>query len=568
MVRRLLAGGVVFFIGLILVVAWFFTRPGTGQLSTQLFHKKTLMTIAYKAYGNPEAAMGKYWLSKLVMQNTGKSPLKGIKVSYQIPDYIAWTTADEDKPELLPGQTSVFMYYPKLPRSVTEIRTKTPASLEVKIEYTDASGPHSTVEKREFEFRGVTEIEYTSLAADDIVTWYDMFDNNELLAAFVHDEDPVVKTYYSKISEVSGGINVISGEKQLEQLANSIYDFMCSTGMTYSGAKGVPEKLGDVSSTVQSIRLPRDVIEGNSGLCVELALTWASIGEAAGAKPYVVLLPGHAFSILEAQDGSMLPIECTMIGGGSGGNLGAAGSFQDAVKTAGKELQELKDNGTPFDVIDIEKLQSEGIRAPELPDVNRGDLVKLLDDMRAHHASNATQNQGQTVVVNNNGGGGGNDGGAVAGMTTWDDPNGAIEIAYPQNWAPNPTTVARVQQSLPGYMFTAADPNTSCGMEVISYPGADSPQAALRQIQTFARQMNLQIRFGNAHDAQLGVHPCVSYPTQFMGRYGPMIGEIDFIKIGSGYYSLGMAAPIATAANFIPVFNAIRGNVKIAKNAN
>jgi hypothetical protein len=563
MLRRLLAGTVLCFFGLVLIVTWFFTRPGPGVLSTQLIHKKTLMTIAYKAYGNPEAAQGKYWLSKLILQNTGKSSLRNIKISYQIPDYITWTTADES-PELLPGQTGVFMYYPRLPKSVTEIHTKTPASLEVKIEYSDATGPHSSIEKRDFEFRGITEIEYTSLNADDIVTWYDMFDNNELLAAFVHEEDPVIKAYYGKISEVSGGINVIESGKELLQLEKSIYDFMCSTGMTYSGAKGVPEKLGDVSSTVQSIRLPRDVIYGNSGLCVELALTWASIGEAAGAKPYIVLLPGHAFAVLEAQNGVDIPIECTMIGGGAGGNLHAAGSFDDAINVGAKEWNDLRNGSMPFDVIDVEKLQAQGIRAPELPDKDVTALRAQLDDMRAKHGNGGSQGQGPTVVVNNDGGAG-NDGGGVAGMTVWDDPNGAIEVAYPQNWAPNPTVVERVQQSLPGYLFNAVDAATNCGMEVIKYPGAGSPDESLQQLQTFARQMNLPIIFGPAHESHLGVHTCVAYATQFRGRFGPMSGEVSFIKVGDTYYSLGIAAPTATLANFIPIFKQMKANVKIAK---
>jgi hypothetical protein len=563
MIKRFLAGGVLFFIGLALVAGWFVTRPGPGQLSTQLFHKKTLMTIAYKAYGNPEAAMGKYWLSKMVLQNTGKSSLKGIKVSYQIPDYVPWTTADEDKPELLPGQTSVFMYYPKLPRNVTEIRTKTPATLEVKIEYTDAGGPHSSIEKRDFEFRGITEIEYTSLAQDDIVTWYDMFDNNELLAAFVHDEDPVVKAYFTKVSEVSGGMDVISGRKELEQLGKSVYDFMCSTGMTYSGAKGVPEKLGDVNSTVQSIRLPRDVISGNSGLCVELALTWASIGEAAGAKAYVVLLPHHAFTILAANDGSEMPVECTDVGGGSGGNLKPAKSFEDAQSDATGEFDELVKKGIPFDVIDIEKLQSEGIRAPELPDKDLAALRTQLDEMRAHHAGNGGGGGGNVVVVNNNGGGG-NDGGAAAGMATWQDPNNQIQVSYPQNWTQDPNVVANIQKALPGYMFYTSDAATRTGMEVINYPNAESEQAALRQLNTLARQLGIVPIYGPPRNSQLGVHPCISYTVGYKGPYGPVVGEVSFIRIGNSIYSVGMSSPAGLAANAAATFVQIKASIKTA----
>jgi hypothetical protein len=252
-----------------------------------------------------------------------------------------------------------------------------------------------------------------------------------------------------------------------------------------------------------------------------------------------------------------------MIGGGAGGNMEAAGSFEDAVKTAGKELDELVQNGIPFDVIDVEKLQAEGIRAPELADKDLTTLVKQLDDMRARHANNGGGNGGNVVVVNNNGGGG-NDGGGGVGMATWQDPNGAIQVSYPQSWAQDPNVVARIQQALPGYMFYSSDAATKTGMEVINYPNADSEQTALRQLNALARQLGIVPRYGQPRDSQLGTHACISYTVSYIGPYGPVVGEVSFLRIGNTIYSVGMSSPAPLAASAAPIFVQIKASVKTA----
>lgn len=455
---RLILGCIAMLVGLGLMVGWFASRPGRGELTSMLYTKPSVMTVAYKAYGNPQAANGKYWLSKIVLENTGKGPLRDVKVSYQIPDYIQWTSPDQ-VPELMPGQSAVFVWYPKFPASVTKLRSKTPASLEVKFEYNDGSQNQSRIEKREFALRGVTEFEFTSLPASEIVSYYDLYDNQELAAAYVTDEDPAVKTYYTKISEASGGINIISGQRELVQLAKSIYDFMVSTGMTYSGAKGVPESIGDSRSFVQSMRLPRDVIYGNSGLCVELAYLWASLGQSAGAKPYLVFIPGHCFVILESTDGTQLPVECTMIGGGAGGNLEAAGTFDQAVESAGKTLQQVMQQGQPITILDVQQYQGEGIRPPELEEINRPELVRFLDDLRARHG-NGNGNANNQVVLNNNNG---NNNQPVP------PPGGDPNV----NPNPNPNPTPNVDPNPQPVPPPQPDPNIDPNPQPIPPPGGD-----------------------------------------------------------------------------------------------
>ena len=379
--RTMLYSGIGMMAGGALALGGYTTTRGRGTLSYKVFHQRMVLSSAYKAYGNPEAANGRYWFARTVLQNTGKEPVKNVKVSYQIPGFLPWTTPDE-APEMLPGQTVVLVYYPKFPPKITDIRARTPATLEAKIEYDDGAGVQTHAEKREFEFFGLTEFAYGSTPQSEVVSRADGENNNPLLAAYCTDEDQAVKTFYAKISEVSGGFGTGADEKDLLQFIKSTWNYMVATGMTYSGAKGVPDATGDVRTKVQSIRFPRDLIYGNSGLCIELALLWCALAQGAGIKAFLALIPGHAFPILRASDGSTFPVESTMVSGSFGGNLGKASTWEQAVIAAQKELKNNRGRPTT-EILDMRELQSLGIRPPELGDINRPELVKMLDERLA-----------------------------------------------------------------------------------------------------------------------------------------------------------------------------------------
>jgi hypothetical protein len=540
-------------LGLLLLLCWVVFGRGGGVLSAKVYWQPTVMTVAYKTYGNPEAARGKYWFAKSVLENTGKGSLKNVKISYQIPDYIGWTTPDEVA-EILPGETVVFVYYPKFPAKVTNIRTRTPATLEVKIDYDGA--PEPRLEKRDFEFRGLSEFSYTNLPANEVLTYYDVFDNDPLLVSFVTDEDQVVKTFYAKVSEAYGGISTMDKGKDMIAMARSVYDYMVSLGMTYSGAKGVPDNVQDVSSLVQSIRMPRDVIYGNTGLCVELALLWCSIAQAAGAKPHLVLIPGHAFVIIEAGDGTMLPVECTGVGGGAGGNLNAAMTFDQAVKSAAKTLDTTKEKGDPLEILDIQALQARGIRPPELEAKDLVELSKLLDDRR-HGARRtvyrpAADNQQPAPAPVDNG---------IA-MRVWQDPNGALSVPYPSDWVVNNQAIASVRRILPGYAFAANDISRHCSVEVAFFTAPDL-KAVLNQYSAALRQLGAAASLGLPHETALGGRSATAFPFTASGAGGVFSGTLIVAQVRRGYAMVGASAAQPGAAAWQPIMNRILNGIRL-----
>jgi hypothetical protein len=540
-------------LGLLLLLCWaVFGRAGGGVLSTKVYWQPTVMTVAYKTYGNPEAVRGKYWFAKSVLQNTGKGSLKHVKISYQIPDYITWTTPDEVA-EIIPGETVVFVYYPKFPAKVTQIRTRTPATLEVQIQYDGASEPH--LEKRDFEFRGLSEFAFTSLPANEILNYFDVFDNDPLLASFVTDEDPVVKTFYAKVSEAYGGINTMDKGKDMAAMAKSVYDYMVSLGMTYSGTKGVPDNVGDVSSLMQSIRMPRDVIQGNSGLCVELALLWCSVAQAAGAKVYLILIPGHAFVVLQAGDGTQFPVETTGIGGGAGGNLGAAMTFDQAVKSATKTFADQKDKGTMV-VLDVQAVQAQGIRPPELEPVDTNDLSKLLDDRRHGVRRPAVyrpvvDNQLPATPVNN----------GVA-MRTWQDPNGLVAVPYPADWVVNTQAVATIRRILPGYAFAANDLSRHCSVEVAFFT-APNLQTVIAQYSAALRQIGGAGNLGSPSQTVVGGRSVTAFPLTVSGAGGTFSGTMVVAQVRSGFAMVVASAAQPGAATWQPIITRILSGIRL-----
>ena len=121
-----IAAGLFGIAGLGCLGFYFLGPPGAGKLAWEPpVVRKSLMTFAYKVYGNPAAQNGRYFLSKIVFHNQGAAPVHDLSVSYQIPDYLPWTTP-ETHTEVLPGQTIVQLFYPQIPSTSPSSPTRPP----------------------------------------------------------------------------------------------------------------------------------------------------------------------------------------------------------------------------------------------------------------------------------------------------------------------------------------------------------------------------------------------------------------------------------------------------------
>ncbi len=488
-VLAFLACAVILFVGGAgLLATWVLTAAKPGQLSWDSpTYRKSIMSFGYKVYANSQIGEGRYFLSKLVLKNTGGRPIRDLTVSYQVPDYIPWTTP-EVASELPPGTSAVKLYYPKFPERITHLANQTTASLEIKLQWREEGGSvKEQVLRDDFTIYGVNEVQYSDLPADDILTWYDQWDLAQFVVCMVTPNDPVVKEYAAAITKRMGGTlaGATQDPDQVVELMKATYDYMRETGMRYASAEGVPVSIGDVRTLVQTVRLPRDVITSNNGLCIELAILWASILDQLGCQTCIVMRPGHAFTIVQAGD-KYYPVECTAITPKAVGSTTDV-PFEKAMQMAMEDLQ--KQQYKIF--FPVQQYRGEGYASPELPDVDvdkiKGMLVSREREATEVAAKNVAQNQppapdtqegsqGQNQPPANQ------PPPAQQGMAHFEHSAGLVSFSYPDSWKvlQPPTQM--------GITFRVYDPSTAMGMDVVEVPNVNSASEALKAVgRAFAR---------------------------------------------------------------------------------
>ena len=472
----LLVAVVLVFCGIGLLATWVLSTPKPGTLSWDPpTIRKSIMSVGYKVYANQQVADGRYFLSKVVLKNSGDRPIRDLTISYQIPDYIPWTTPEVSS-ELPPGTSIVATYYPKFPERIARLSNQTTATLEIKLQWKeDGAGAREQVLRDDFTIFGVNEIQYSDLPADDILTWYDQWNLAQFLVCMVTPNDPVVKEYAAAITKRMGGTlaGATQDPEQVAELMKATYNYMRETGMRYASAEGVPATIGDIRTTIQTVRLPRDVILSNNGLCIELAILWASIMDHLGCQAYIVMRPGHAFTIVQAGD-KTFPIECTAITPKAVGEKTDV-PFEKAVQMAWEDLAKQK-----YKIYySVQQYRSEGYSSPELPDIDV-DKIEAMFAAREHEG----QAEGNSVAQNrvpeqqeNEGGQQEQNQPPQPGMATYRDKDGLISFSYPQSW--------QVIQPPTGLdiAFRVYDPATLMGIDVLEVPNASTAREALRVIE-------------------------------------------------------------------------------------
>ncbi len=512
----LAAGATLLLASAAVFVAHFMTRPDPGHVSMQIEVKPAIMTSAYKVYANREAGSGRYWLAKVIVTNDGGRPLSNVATSFQVPGHIEWSTP-RNYPELLPGQTVVALFYPRFPDTVATKTTNTTEQVEFRVQY-DAKGQRREESRQvPFQMRGRNDMIYTTLPASEIVSSHDMYENTDLLATFVTPDDPVIKYFVQQLEQkVMGGTTVGAGSDVEETLRfmHAVYAYWVASGIVYAGTEGLPERSGSSITMIQHVRLPREVLVGQAGLCVELATLFASIAQAAGLEPVILTTEGHAYPAIKVGN-DLIPIEATAVGmPGRGKEYGAA-SFEQAMMLgkanldawlAGRgqsvlEGRVVMEPGLPIGWYDIAELHQQGIVPPELPD--DAVLKQKIDDTlaallggkrRASAAEPAAARQAQATEPRET-----KTDEGVAG-NTMADPRGHFSVTVPAGWRaalmPYPT--------MPALALQAVDQSTGTGLEVYVFEGAENVAGAMSVIQSAIGSSGGVVNYSPNGSATLG----------------------------------------------------------------
>ncbi len=343
---------------------------GEGDLSVQIMPMAAVMPAAYKVYANPVALDGRYYFAKLVLDNKGQGALKDVKVEYAIPGFINWTTAADIK-YILPQGSAAVTIYPQFPQSITQKTTESAERAQIRITYHNGSKQEKYEKTYPFHMLSRNDFLYTNMPASEVTGVKDMEDNNDLAPVFITPQDPIVKYYTQQVQEkVLGGEKASVGNDPTEAIRfmMGVYEATRRTHMVYSGTGGAFVQAGEILSTQQKVRLPREVITGNTGLCIEMSFLYASMFAAEGLDPVVFFIPGHAYPGIRF-NGQLYAIEATAVGGeGLGHIAGPMEAFEQGMKQLKEFMQKVQQGDPRYTLIDVNDLIRKGVQQMELAD--------------------------------------------------------------------------------------------------------------------------------------------------------------------------------------------------------
>jgi uncharacterized membrane protein YgcG len=496
-----------------------FNRPIMGLISPVSLDIKistppVIMSSIYKVYANDEALEGKYNLFKMTIRNNSSVPARNVEVTYSVTDYIDNAVA-ERIPMIQPGQTVVVNCYPKFPDRIVEKTTESKVTVK-----TTVKGSNIKTMDNDFNIalKARNQFMYTFIPADEIRTASENVDNMSLLSCLVTPDDPIIKYYTQQIQEkVLKGEQASVGNKEEEgvRVMKGVYAATLYSHTVYSGTSGVPQSIGEVKSTEQKIRLPREVVTGKTGLCIELSVLYASVLACAGMDPVIYLKPGHAFPGFK-MNGSLYAIESTGIGGEG---LGSRSTPEEALQNGMKELddliQHMRQGDDAYMIIDVRDAIKKGAVAMELKDDNTmrqeiDAIARTFDGSAGDMSSNVRginngdqENMGGGNNDGGNNGGGGNDGGggnnggggnAGGGANKPSGYNlfeGIVTFAYPSSWRILP----RTQYTQPQCKYVIGNSSNNADVEVYSFPGVSNPSQALASVNQWVNKFGYGIQY-------------------------------------------------------------------------
>jgi hypothetical protein len=138
----------------------------------------------------------------------------------------------------------------------------------------------------------------------------------------------------------------------------AIYDELKARGFSYV----LVSDFG--TSNVQSVRLPVQSLQSTNALCIDGAVLFASLFEKIGLKPFLVLIPGHAFvgwhaeAADKAAPGTDYFLETTVV---------KSHTFEQAMSLGLTEVQRERDKkhfeSNASHIVDIVAMRQAGISA-------------------------------------------------------------------------------------------------------------------------------------------------------------------------------------------------------------
>lgn len=310
--------------------------------------------------------------------------------------------------------------------------------------------------------------------------------------------------------------------------------------MVYSGTKGIPQSTDDIKSMVQQIRLPREVITGNTGLCIELSCLYASVLSAAGIDPIIYMVPQHAYPGFK-MNGQYYAIEATYI---NGEGLGGIGTAEQAFKKGSDNLEEFMkqaQNGDPrYTIVDIHGVNQQGVTAMDLKDNDF--LRKKVDDIVASWdggtpAVSNDKNQPKPRPNND----------IITPEPTL--RTNTLSFTIPNGWQ----TVMRPVPQMPILTAQVVAPDQMTTVTIYDIP-TNNKQEALQTISQYMSNFGMQMQYqSNGNNLSGQTYGSDGSIFNWMGKCIKMQNGIRLIAVGSPDYAYNQNQAIISN-----VFNSIK----------
>ena len=399
-----------FFLVAFVFFGLYFLPSGKPKLEYKILTPEYIMSSVYKVYGNEKLG---FWVGKIILTNTGKASVYDVKLTYKIEGCTDWSEAPQAYPVINPGSTIVDLYYPILSNELTKLSASTPSNLKIKIAYAEKpEGKTKEInESKSINILGGHDFIFSSIPPEESVgNFYDIFSNYPLLAAWVTPTDPPLRGFSDLGNKLAGGAGAsLSDEEALKSLAG-IWQVSVNNAIEY---KTEPAAFW-TGKFSQFVKYPRDTIKDRAGTCLDTALFFASAASTQGLKSYVVLMPGHAFPLVQLpQSGQIIPVESTA--------LNSKVSFEEAVNTGIETYN--KAMAGPNVIVDVEKFQAAGIIPPE--------LEELPSDILS---SWGVYMEGGGYSQPPSGGSSGQPGSGQS-KTSYSNPSPVWRVSYPSTWS-------------------------------------------------------------------------------------------------------------------------------------
>ncbi|MCX7038195.1 MAG: hypothetical protein NT005_03535, partial [Spirochaetes bacterium] len=280
-------------------------------------------------------------VGRLILRNSETGPIKNVKVSFMVPQYMVKPKVCATVAAMRPGEEKPMDLFALFTDNILSISEDTKVDAQILVEYTymDSLVSGDT---------GITLRIYNRNA----MTW----DDDRKAAAFVTGKDPEVMKF-SKA--VAGGVRERGaiGVNVRFREAMGLFQSLKASGVNY-----VPDPTGsflvrhDQKTAIDYLQFPIQTLQYKAGDCDDLSICYCALLETTGTESAFITVPGHIFmafnmdmdpeearkafsrpdDLIFKDDKTWVPVEITMIREG----------FLAAWQTGAKEWRESNAAGT------------------------------------------------------------------------------------------------------------------------------------------------------------------------------------------------------------------------------